>query len=735
MITPFKKLSWSLLVALSMSGPAMRAEQEANLAAEVAINAEAVIIEDAPSITLVSTPLLEQKKSLCDSIAAHNYGSILPTPGFMMGNAVNDPYAFYNFISESITNPQALDRRRRAFKILASAEQKKMAQNPKETWQSETIIDPTTWQDLNLLVGSKENPAMSLAAIMSAGRTHTELGKAYLAGLIARPIAADNVDLLSARQEFIRTLVNDDELRNNLDKLLQKIAISEPLLTGLWDTEMLAQFIEMNYSKLSVVGPTLNKSSLCLELKSMLKVGGIGLAGGILAITPVVMGIYGLSQLCRGKPALEKYAGFCFGQTGLLFEAFPSLKNRWIQGIAALGVGAVSALALKQSMHGMNTIVLLDGLLRKRFVHIAMYDEAANAIATSMMNEGKSGEHALAYYKDITGFFADQVVNDPELAQLEDLLRSDTFEKGTETENQFFFSRGNTLCAYYLLSTIKDRFETMMAGLGELDAFLTIAKLIKESTPQAPWCFASYENNALTPAVQLTDFWNPFIDPKTVVLNSIALGLKNNVPNVTATGPNSSGKSTMLKSIALSVVLAQSVGVAPASSMSLTPYSYLVTYMNVADSLVDKESRFQAEARRVFEYGDKLEELSQENKFSFAIFDEIFSGTSPAEGAELGFKVSRIFSEYLNSTSVVATHFELLTTLEQVTSGQFINYKTSVVQNPDGSIHLDENGKIVRTYKFVKGISNQHIAREVFKERGAHTNSHFFNRCFDVTAN
>lgn len=669
------------------------------------------------------------KKTLCNDIAAYNLQAIPPSFGPMMGDPVADPYAFYNFLTASILNPPAQAKRSRAFKILASAEQKKMDQDHSVVWPSQSLLEPSTWQDLNLLAGSRENPAAGLANVLSTGRTHTELGKAYLCGLLARPTS--DVMMLSARQELIKRLVEDDILRGELDRFLKDIAANESLLTGLWDVEMLMQFIEGNYSKLDVVGPMMNETPLVLELNSLMKTGALGAAAGVVSIAPIVLAVYGLSMLFRGEPMFEKVSGYCMGMAGMVFEVCPVLKNRWLQGTVALGIGAMSSLALKQSLQGIKTIFLFDSFLRRRLVHIGMYDEAACQITATMMMQGAAATRSLTFFNDMQSFFTDQVEQDPHLAQLEGLLHTDTFEPGSQNEDQFLFSRGNMLCAYYLLNKVKGKFESLMAGLGEIDAYLTIAKLVKESA-QLPtsWCFVEYESNAATPAIQLTDFWNPLLDPATVVLNSINLGIKHEIPNLMATGPNSAGKSTTLKSIALSIILAQSFGIAPARTMVLTPFSYITTYMNVADSLVDKESRFQAEAGRVFEYGDKLEELGKQNKFSFAIFDEIFSGTSPAEGASLGFKVAKIFSEYNNCISVIATHFALLTELEKETKGQFVNFKVAVEQNDDGSIHFDPTGKIVRLYKLARGVSKQHIAREVFKERGDSAHSQFFNKCF-----
>ncbi|MBM3886958.1 hypothetical protein FJ364_03410 [Candidatus Dependentiae bacterium] len=666
-----------------------------------------------------------QPHSELNEIATQNLLSFPLQPEGSLGDTVNNPYAFYNFVTEAISNPQPHYKRRRAFKILASAAEKKTSLT------QENILDSTTWQDLNLLNGNKENPQANLVNILSENRTHTELGKAFLCNMLARPTT--NIDELTKRQAFIKNLLEDDELLNQLDDLLKKIAPHETLFTGLWDTELLMQFIQECYSKIDHIGPMINKSSLCMEIKSLMNYSAMALGVSVTAISPIVLSVYGLSMLYNGEPALEKFSRYCFGQTGLLFEAMPALKNRWTQGLLALGLGALAGFSLSMSLKMVHTVFLYDNFLRQRLTHIAAYEDAARDIAIAMLQHDNNTKASLIFFDDLLKFFIEDTQQNEDLAALADLLHTDTFTQSSEKDFSLFFSRGNVLSAYYLLSQVKERFEGLMAALGELDAFLTFAKIIKESKQtQAPWSFASFEETTTAPSISLTNFWNPFLDRETAVTNSVNLGNKFNIPNIVVTGPNSAGKSTTLKSIALAIILAQSLGIVPAQSMSLTPFSYVATYMNVSDSIIDKESRFQAEARRVFEYGDTIESLEKDNKFSFAIFDEIFSGTSPTEGASLGYQVASLLSGYNNCISIIATHFEQLTKLEVDTDKKFINFNVGVDQNSDGTICFDENGKIVRSYTLKQGISRQHIAREVFRERGDVVKSPFFEKHFTL---
>ena len=102
-----------------------------------------------------------------------------------------------------------------------------------------------------------------------------------------------------------------------------------------------------------------------------------------------------------------------------------------------------------------------------------------------------------------------------------------------------------------------------------------------------------------------------------------------NPNNICITGPNAGGKSTFIKSLCISILLSQTLTVAPAELFELTPIYYIQTYINIPDCK-GKESLFQAEMRRSLKYINKLKELK--DKFSFVIMDEIFSSTNPDEG-------------------------------------------------------------------------------------------------------
>lgn len=662
----------------------------------------------------------EEGNPFCLKIAEQNLTTLPKNPDPSIGDMVDDPYAFYNFLTETIANPQEHDLRKRAFKIIANAELEE-----KIPWTTKAVIDQNTWQDMNLLNGSQKKAYEYLGSILCKNRTHTELGRAYLYAMLARP--TDNINLLEARQAIIKELLQNKELFDALDKLLKEMALHEKLFTGLWDTELLMQFIKQAYFQLAGVGDYLNESSTALELRSLYGLSQDLIGKLIMTASIVFFTYYGLTVLSHyfnPPQVVSNFTSNFLGSSGPLFAVASWLDNKYVKAVAAIFAGTLSALSIKKEFQYLHVSFLYDDFLRKRLIHIGLYNESINSIFQAISQNQQINTN-LSYFKNMSQFVNETPKTDKEFEKFIELLKEDTFDKDSLEGTRYIFSRGDMFCAYRLLGKVKKQFETTMAGIGEIDAYLTIAKIIKESesNANAKFCFPTYLNKGM-PSIDLQGFWSPFIDPQVVVPNSMKLGAEFNVPNIIVTGPNSGGKSTILKGIILSTILAQSIGIAPAQTMAFTPFSYISTYINVPDSQVDQESHFQEEARRIFEYGDKVDELSKKNLFCLGMLDEVLAGTSQEEGATLNKRVLRALASYPNCININATHLKSVTELEQDTNGKYINYQVMVEENSDGT-PIVENGKIKRLYTINPGISHQHIAVHVFKEKGV--NSPFFN--------
>jgi len=125
------------------------------------------------------------------------------------------------------------------------------------------------------------------------------------------------------------------------------------------------------------------------------------------------------------------------------------------------------------------------------------------------------------------------------------------------------------------------------------------------------------------------------------------------------TGPNMSGKSTYLRQVALSVLLAQMGSFVPAERAVIGVVDRVFTRVGASDRLARGESTFMVEMR---ETADILAFASQR---SLVILDEIGRGTSTFDGLSIAWAVA----EYLHDASglrprtLFATHYHELTDL------------------------------------------------------------------------
>ena len=86
--------------------------------------------------------------------------------------------------------------------------------------------------------------------------------------------------------------------------------------------------------------------------------------------------------------------------------------------------------------------------------------------------------------------------------------------------------------------------------------------------------------------------------------------------NLIITGPNASGKTTLIKSTILNLLLSQSIGCGCYSSCQTQLYDYYHSYLNIPDTS-NRDSLFQAEARRCKEIIMFIEKNKNKNTFAF----------------------------------------------------------------------------------------------------------------------
>jgi DNA mismatch repair protein MutS len=123
------------------------------------------------------------------------------------------------------------------------------------------------------------------------------------------------------------------------------------------------------------------------------------------------------------------------------------------------------------------------------------------------------------------------------------------------------------------------------------------------------------------------------------------------------TGPNMAGKSTLMRQIAISAILAQAGSFVPAQEARLPLFDRVFTRIGASDFLAEGLSTFMVEMK---ETSEMLENVTED---SLVILDEIGRGTSTYDGMSLAQAILEFILESRRSMTLFATHYHELTGL------------------------------------------------------------------------
>jgi DNA mismatch repair protein MutS len=123
------------------------------------------------------------------------------------------------------------------------------------------------------------------------------------------------------------------------------------------------------------------------------------------------------------------------------------------------------------------------------------------------------------------------------------------------------------------------------------------------------------------------------------------------------TGPNMAGKSTVMRQVALIVVLAQMGAYVPATSARIGVSDRLFTRVGASDNIARGASTFMVEMN---ETADILREAT---KRSLVILDEVGRGTSTYDGLSIAWAVGEYLHDAAECKTLFATHYHELVDL------------------------------------------------------------------------
>jgi DNA mismatch repair protein MutS len=162
------------------------------------------------------------------------------------------------------------------------------------------------------------------------------------------------------------------------------------------------------------------------------------------------------------------------------------------------------------------------------------------------------------------------------------------------------------------------------------------------------------------------------------------------------------GKSTLLRQVALTAILAQLGSYVPAREATIGLVDRVLSRVGASDNLSAGDSTFMVEMRETAAI------LRSATARSLVILDEIGRGTSTFDGLAIAWAVSEFLAEAVGCRALFATHYYELTRLAE-NSEHVVNYSVSAKE-------LDDD--IVFLHRLVKGAANQSYGVQVAKLAG-----------------
>ncbi len=175
------------------------------------------------------------------------------------------------------------------------------------------------------------------------------------------------------------------------------------------------------------------------------------------------------------------------------------------------------------------------------------------------------------------------------------------------------------------------------------------------------------------------------------VPNDIILNKNTNI--LLITGPNMSGKSTYMRQMALTTIMAQIGSFVPAKSASIPVFDAIFTRIGAADDLVSGKSTFMVEML------DANNAIKNATKNSLILFDEIGRGTATYDGMAIAQSIIEYIHEKIKCKTFFSTHYHELTDLNK--SLKTLKNVHVSAKDKDGSIiflHKVKDGPTDKSY-------------------------------------
>ncbi len=227
-----------------------------------------------------------------------------------------------------------------------------------------------------------------------------------------------------------------------------------------------------------------------------------------------------------------------------------------------------------------------------------------------------------------------------------------------------------------------------------------IAKVISEIDVLQSFATVSEENNYVRPQIsdkkeiRLISSRHPVVEKvieTEFVSNDIIMD--ENTCILLITGPNMAGKSTFMRELAISVIMAQIGCFVPASEAKLPIFDAIYTRIGASDDLVSGESTFMVEMK------EAANAINHATEHSLILFDELGRGTATFDGMSLAQAIIEYIHTNIKCKTLFSTHYHELTDLDQTLNGLKNVHVSAIEENGNITfLHKVKDGSIDKSY-------------------------------------
>ncbi len=253
---------------------------------------------------------------------------------------------------------------------------------------------------------------------------------------------------------------------------------------------------------------------------------------------------------------------------------------------------------------------------------------------------------------------------------------------------------------YKLFVEIRNKIKEYIPKLQE------IAKIISEIDVLQSFTTVAEENHYIRPIIsqdqeiKILDNRHPVVEKvmhDEFVKNDIIMDRNTDI--LLITGPNMAGKSTYMRELAITIIMAQIGSFVPASYAKIPIFDAIFTRIGASDDLVSGESTF------MVEMNEAAYAISNATEKSLILFDELGRGTATFDGMALAQSIIEYIHTNIHAKTLFSTHYHELTDLEDTLDH---------LKNVHVSAH-EEDGKITFLHKVKEGSIDKSYGIHVAK--------------------